>query len=334
MKRLRDLGERWVTKYVSSTLGRLPGSLLPVGDDAADLLLSGRLLVSVDMMVQETDVPEGMAWRDVGYRAVTGSTSDIAAKGGAPRAYLVSLALPAEMTEEEFRELWSGVIEASELYGGVVLGGDTNAGDQVIIDVVCLAEASERPVSRSGARRGDIVAVTGLFGAEAAGLHAMINGVDGELARRAVARMVRPVARVREGRALSRFSSASIDSSDGLAESLYLLAESSGVGFRIDSPPVDPLAEEYSEEFGVDLFDLVFYGGEEYELVVTLSPDDWDEARKNVEDVGGRLIEVGRVTGDVGVVEVLWNGEYVRLSRRGYTHFSGSRRRPSRNLCL
>ncbi len=322
MKKLKDVGERWIVNYINSTLKKLPETVLPIGDDAVDLTASGKLLFSVDMMVQCTDIPSGMNWRDAGYRAVTGTTSDIASKGGKPIAYLISLALPPEMDVEDFKELWSGILEAVEMYQGVVVGGDTNTGSQVIIDVVCIAKASRRIIPRSGAKPGDIVAVTGLFGAYAAGLHALLNKVDNPLRDRVVERMIRPIARVREGCILADFASASIDSSDGLAESLYLLSEASNVGFRIDNPPVDPLAVEYAEETGVELFDLVFYGGEEYELVVTIPEEYWTTVSREVEKNGGKLIEIGYVISEPKVIEVFWNNQYTRLSRRGYLHFT------------
>ncbi|MEN2974058.1 MAG: thiamine-phosphate kinase [Candidatus Caldarchaeales archaeon] len=322
MKKLRDLGERSLIKYINSTLKRFPGSILPVGDDAVDMLIQGRFLVSVDMMVQSTDIPEGVGWRVVGYRAVTSTTSDIAAKGGRPKAYLISMALPPNMDEEDFKDLWSGILEAVEQYGGIVVGGDTNEGDQVLIDVICIGEVPGKLITRSGAKPGDIVAVTGLFGVEAAGLHALINKVKNDVSRRVVDKMLKPVARVREGEVLSKLATSSIDSSDGLAESLFLLGESSNVGFRIDNPPIDPLAEEYSRECRVDLLELVFFGGEEYELVVTISPENWDKACKDIEDLGGRLIKIGHVIDAPNIVEVLWNDEYIRLPRRGYAHFT------------
>ncbi len=322
MRKLKDVGERWIVNYINSTLKRLPETVLPIGDDAVDLTASGKLLLSVDMMVQCTDIPDGMSWRDVGYRAVTGTTSDIASKGGEPIAYLTSLALPPEMDVEDFKELWRGIMEAVEIYQGVVIGGDTNTGTQVIIDVVCIAKASGRTIPRSGAKPGDIVAVTGLFGAHAAGLHALLNKIDNPIRDRVVERMIRPIARVKEGRILASFASASIDSSDGLAESLYLLSEASNIGFRIDNPPIDPLAVEYAEKTGVELFDLIFYGGEEYELVVTIPKEQWTTAYREVEKSGGKLIEIGYVINEPKVIEVFWNNEYTRLSRRGYLHFT------------
>lgn len=319
MRTLRELGERWILQYVARRLNGLPGALLPPGDDAADMPFDGRLIISSDMMLQSTDIPQGMRFRDVGYKAVTAATSDAAAKGAKPLAYLISLALPPETTEEEFKELWRGFEEAVKLYGGGLAGGDTNMGGEVIIDVSCIA-SGENPVSRAGARPGDLLAVTGMFGAQAAGLHALLKGKNAESV---VKRFLRPVARVKEGVALAESNavSASMDSSDGLSETLHSLAEASCVGFLVEKPPVDELAREYAEENGLNLFDLVFNGGEEYELVVTIKPLMLEEAVKAVEEVGGRLEIIGRATEDVETVKAVWEGRIVDVPRRGYQHF-------------
>jgi len=323
LKKLKDVGERWITRYINSTLREKVEKLsrLSVGDDAIDIPSPQKILVAIDMMVEETDIPRGISWRDVGYRAVTSTTSDIAAKGGKPIAYLVSLGLPPNMLLQDFEELWKGIIEAAEIYGGVVVGGDTNTSSKVIIDVVCIAEPPQRLVSRSGARVGDIVAVTGLFGSHSAGLHALLNNIEDDTAIKAIEKMLRPVARIKEGRVLSEYATSCIDSSDGLAESLYILSESSNIGFRVDHPPIDVIAEKYSEKHSVDLLDLVFYGGEEYELVVTIKPEVWEEACREIEEVGGRLIKIGHVIDEPGKIYVRWGGEFIELRKRGYTHF-------------
>ena len=323
MRTLRELGERWVLRYVARRLEGLPGALLPPGDDAADMLFEGRLVLSSDMMLESTDIPKGMGFRDVGYKAVTAATSDAAAKGAKPLAYLISLALPPETTEEEFKELWRGFEDAVKLYGGRLAGGDTNMGGEIIIDVSCIA-SSENPVSRAGAKPGDLLAVTGMFGAQAAGLHALLTENRGRNAETVVKRFLRPVARVKEGAALTRSNavSASMDSSDGLSETLYSLAEASRVGFLVEKPPVDEAAREYAEENGLNLFDLVFNGGEEYELVVTVKPSMLEEAVEAVEKVGGRLEVIGRATEDIETVKAIWEGRVVEVPRRGYQHFT------------
>jgi len=321
-KKLRDLGERRLVEWIVRRLEECEGASLPPGDDAADMLFRGRLLVSCDMLAASTDIPPGMDLRDAGFKAITSATSDIAAKGGKPIAYLVSLMLPPELSLESFEDLWEGFEEAAKLYGGRIVGGDLNSGREIVIDVICIGEA-ERTASRLGARPGDILAVTGEFGSQAAGLHALLAGrLEDPEARRVVERFSRPMARVREALELAKTSAvtASIDSSDGLAESLYQLSELNDVGFVVDDPPISAEAERYAEKFGVSLFDLVFYGGEEYELVLTLRPKLAGKAVEAVESVGGRLIPIGRVI-EEKLIKVRWADGWRVLERRGYQHF-------------
>ena len=321
-RRLRDLGERYILEYVIGRLEQLNGSLLPPGDDTVDMILNDRIIFSSDMLLESTDIPPGMSFRDAGYRAVTATTSDIAAKGGKPIAYLISLALPSKMFFDEFEELWSGIEEAARIYGGKVVGGDTNEGRELVIDVMCLARATN-PVPRIGMRPGDIVAVTGRFGAQAAGLHALLNNLRGEaVAEKVIKKFLRPRARVEEGIALAMSGAltASMDSSDGLSETLHTLMDLNGYGFRIDDPPIDDDARKYAERFDVDLFDLVFHGGEEYELIVTIKPKMLEDALRSVKSVGGSLIPIGRVI-EEKIIEVKWFGKYVTAERKGYEHF-------------
>ncbi|MEM3897104.1 MAG: thiamine-phosphate kinase [Nitrososphaerota archaeon] len=322
MRRLRDLGERWLLDWIRGRLDECEGASLPPGDDAADMLFEGRLIMSCDMLAKSTDIPEGMSLRDAGFKAVTAATSDVAAKGGAPVAYLISLMLPGDMLLEDFQELWAGLEEAAKLYGGRIVGGDLSSGDEIIIDVACIGKA-DRTISRIGARPGDILAVTGEFGSQAAGLHALLAGVRGDLlAERVIKSFSRPIARVREGVELARTgaASSSIDSSDGLARSLHELCRLNDVGFIIDEPPVSRDAKEYAARYGLDLFSLVFYGGEEYELVVTIKPLLFDAAREAVERAGGRLIAIGRASEDKAI-KVRWRGEWRILEDKGYQHF-------------
>lgn len=323
MKRLRDLGERMLLDWIRGKLGECEGASLPPGDDAADMLFEGRLVMSCDTLTESTDMPKGMSLKDVGFKAVTAATSDVAAKGGTPLAYLTSLMLPDDMLVEEFQELWAGLEEAAELYGGRIVGGDLSSGKEIIVDVTCIGKA-DRTISRIGARAGDILAVTGEFGSQAAGLHALLTGKRGDpLSEKVIKSFSRPVARVREGVELARTgaASSSIDSSDGLARSLHELSKLNDVGFIIDKPPVSRDAVEYAEKYGLDLFSLVFYGGEEYELVVTIKPALLDAAREEVERAGGRLITIGRASEDK-VIRVRWRDEWRILEDKGYQHFA------------
>jgi thiamine-monophosphate kinase len=131
-----------------------------------------------------------------------------------------------------------------------------------------------------------------------------------------------PNARLREGLALRGYDyvSASMDSSDGLAWSLHELGRMSRVGFVIDKLPVAPEVKEFALNNGLDAADLVFYGGEEYELVLTIKPDKWEEAKAVIEAVHGQLIPIGKATYDKSIILDL-DGKTRIIESRGWEHF-------------
>ncbi|MCS7117924.1 MAG: thiamine-phosphate kinase [Thaumarchaeota archaeon] len=318
--RLGEVGERGLLRYVIPRLRRV-GDYLWGGDDGVDFLSRGRLVLTGDMLVECTDVPHGMGFGDAGWKAITSSISDLAAKGASPLLCYVELGLRPDMTFEEFVELWSGLEEACGAYSVALVGGDTNEARELIVGVTAIGSA-DRPVPRRGAGEGQLVGVTGKFGRTAAGLHAVQHGVDDQRWRPLVSSFLRPVARVKEGLVLSRYARCMIDSSDGLAATLGELVELNGVGFLIDSPPTDPLALEYAEAFGLDPYRLVFEGGEEYELLFTFDPQDERVIREELADVGCELHVVGSVTGD-GKIRAIWNDREVEVRVRGWEHFVG-----------
>jgi thiamine-monophosphate kinase len=131
-----------------------------------------------------------------------------------------------------------------------------------------------------------------------------------------------PQAHLKEGLALSgsHAVTASIDSSDGLAWSLHELAKMSSVGFLVNSVPVAHEVKCFAEFNGLDALELALYGGEEYELVVTVKPKLWVDAEAAVEAVGGRLLPIGKVTRDKQVILEV-DGKKCPIEARGWEHF-------------
>ena len=177
---------------------------------------------------------------------------------------------------------------------------------------------------RGGAKCGDVVAVTGFFGKSAAGLRLLLDGCAAaeELREVLVGAVFMPHARLKEGLALasSGAASASIDSSDGLGWCLHELCKMSGVGFVINSVPVAEEVQRFAEFNGLDALDLALYGGEEYELVVTVKPKLWGDAEAAVEAVGGRLLPIGKAVRNKQVVLEL-DGKKRVVEARGWEHF-------------
>jgi len=233
--------------------------------------------------------------------------------------------LPRNFTQKDVEEIARGLNTGAQEYGAYVVGGDTSEASDLIVAISLFGTAKRKElILRSGAKAGDIVAVTGFFGKTAAGLRLLSDGHAASKGMREVLlrSVCMPNARLCEGLSLCRSGalSASIDSSDGLAWSLHELARISGVGFVIDNVPVADEVRRFAEFNGLDPFELALYGGEEYELVVTVKPKRWVDAERAVNSVGGHLILIGKATRDREVLLDV-NGEKSPIAYRGWEHF-------------
>ncbi|RJS68363.1 thiamine-phosphate kinase [Candidatus Bathyarchaeota archaeon] len=322
------LGEREIIEKIWGCLDKMPRMPVPFGDDVSAVELGdGKLVVlKTDMLVAETDVPPGMSLRQAARKAVVMNVSDFAAKGVKPIAMLVSLGLPKKLTaEENVEEIGRGLNAGAREYNAYIIGGDTNEASDIVISVSLFGIAKKDALMlRSEAKPEDLVAVTGGFGKTTAGLKILLDGLKApeKLRKILVNSVLMPYARLREGLALSRTRAvtASIDSSDGLAWSLHEIARASSVGFSITHLPIAKEAAEFARINNLDPLELTLYGGEEYELVLTIKPNLWEKAEKAVEKVGGKLIRIGRVTAEEQITLEI-NGEKHVVEPRGWEHF-------------
>ena len=295
-------------------------------DDAAVLGFpgGGPLVVSVDSVVEGVHVDLSICSPgDVGWKALMGALSDLAAVGASPVGALVALCLPGGSGQGDLAlGLMAGVAEASAAAGCPVVGGDVSEAGELAVTVTVLGttEAGGRPpVARAGARPGDVVLVTGPCGASAAGLRELRTGGSGGSGGSggeagdggSAAAYRRPVARLREG-ALARAAEAHgmIDVSDGLALDLHRMADASGVGFRLDMVPVAAGATE----------DDALGGGEDYELLVAIDEEAAGALGDAFVHAGlRRPVSIGSLVADAG--ERLLRGE--PLARLGWQHRVG-----------
>ena len=323
----RELGERKIIKLIQSHLSAMPNMPVPFGDDVSAVKIgAGRIAVlKTDMLVGKTDVPRGMSLWQAARKAVVMNVSDFAAKGVEPMAMLVSLGLPRNLIQKDVEEIARGLNTGAQEYGFYVVGGDTGEASDLIVAISLFGTAKRKAiVLRSGAKAGDIVAVTGFFGKTTAGLRLLKNGyaVSKGLREVLLNSVFMPKARLCEGLSLCRSGalSASIDSSDGLAWSLHELATMSGVGFVINSVPIAEEVSRFAEFNGLDSLELALYGGEEYELVVTIKSRRWDDAEMAVRATGGILLPIGQVTRKKQVLLEM-DGEKHLIKPLGWEHF-------------
>jgi thiamine-monophosphate kinase len=305
-----------------------------IGDDAAVLEHGGgELVFTTDLLVEGIHFERGSSSaRDLGAKAVTVNVSDVAAMGASPRYAIAAVAVPEDVEAAWVIELTGGMREACTEYALALVGGDTNRAGLIVLSVAVVGEvAPGRAVTRSRARAGDRIVVTGSLGAAAGGLAISKAGPDEAATalsepwgRELSEALARPVARVGESRILARSATAMMDLSDGLGIDLSRLCRASGVGARIElgKVPVADALEQGADALGVDALGLAVSGGEDYELVATMPRDAVEVARADLlEAFGTTLSDVGEIVEGAGVEAVRDDGSVTPLAAAGWDHF-------------
>jgi thiamine-monophosphate kinase len=313
-----------VIRTIVGAAGRVPRGYAKIGDDVAVIpSRSGKLVVKIDMLVENTDVPPGMSYRQAARKAVAMCVSDFAAKGVKPDSFMVSLGLKGGVTQVEVDELGEGLRDAEREWGVHLIGGDTNESGELVIDCAMVGFA-EKLVARRGASPGDVLVVTGKFGYPPAGLKILTAGAKAGSRFEASAKhsVLEPSPNLKLGLALAPYLTSAMDSSDGLARSIHTLSKESGVGFEVSSLPVGDGVEEFAKSNGLDVSRLVLEGGEEYVVVGTLKRSKLKEARAAAARAGGELLEIGTATPNRGKVLLKSGSETKPIRDVGWTHLS------------
>ena len=310
--------------------------LLGIGDDAAVLKpSSGKTLLTVDCLVEGIHFDFSFCEpEEIGAKAMAVNASDIVAMGGKPIAALISLGVSSAVSEETLERLYQGLADHSKTHSIDVVGGNiTSSPERVMISISLLGECSLEPVSRSGAKPGDVVFLSGPVGEAAAGL--FLLKTKGQEARTLFPKLtthyLTPKIAVDFVNVLNRVNKVSslIDISDGLSSELWHLAESSKVGFFIEEDKI-PVSQELSEaaaKFRQNLRNWQFSGGEDYELLGTIAPSDWPLLKKEAEAHGFILSEIGRVVPlERGLKLQDRSGKEIPLEATGWNHLSFSER--------
>jgi len=318
------LDEYDIIDLITKRFNRLPEGYAPIGDDVA-LIPPGKagegVVLKCDMLVARTDVPPGMTWEMASRKAVAMCVSDFAAKGVRPTAFMISLGLPRGTSEAKVVELASGLLEGSREWGVRLVGGDTGEADDLVVDCMMVGFA-KKIVTRGGARSGQYVVTTGTFGQTTAGLRILIDGAKAEprFRKAALSSVYMPSPRLGVGIALSGCLSSSMDSSDGLAISLYDICEMSGVGMKLTHLPLAEGLEEFASRNSSSAEELALYGGEEYEIVGTVEKARIGEARSKARVSGCELLVIGETVPKRTLKGVAFpDGR--KVLRKGWVHF-------------
>jgi thiamine-monophosphate kinase len=327
--------ERIRGKFVNQVASTVKG----IGDDAAVIDKGDDyLLVSTDMLLEGPHFDLGyVPLKHLGYKCVAVNVSDIAAMNGQPKQITIGLGLSNRFSVEAIDELYAGIEAACKNYEIDLVGGDmASSASGLVISITILGSVAKDKVAyRTGAKVNDIICVTGDLGAAYLGLqvlerekHVFATNPDVqpdlEKYEYLVGRQLKPEARmdiVYELADLNVTPTSMIDISDGLASELLHIATQSQVGIKIfeDKLPIDSQAFETSIEFKLDPATCALNGGEDYELLFTISPGDYEKL-KNHPDIHF----IGHIHDNKNQnVMVTKQETVVPLRAQGWNHFAG-----------
>lgn len=322
---IRHLTQQFTLKQKSSVVG--------VGDDAtvirpeyAQLVLTSDLLLEgVHFNLMYTPL------KHLGYKSVVVNLSDVYAMMAQPTQIIISIGVSNRFAVEHLEELYQGIALACDRYGIDMVGGDTTASmSGLTISITALGGTNREPVLRSGARQHDILCVSGDLGGAYMGLQILRRenklfqedpSLQPELDKYkyVVGRQLKPEARKDTIELLERHNlipTSMIDISDGLSSEALHLCDQSGTGCRIyqDKIPIDRETARVAEEIGMEPIIAALNGGEDYELLFTLSPSDYE---KIMNEPG--IFPVGHITSkDSGTMLVTSSGQEAELKAQGW----------------
>ena len=324
------LTKRFKSKQASTKLG--------IGDDAAVISISDTesMLVSTDFLIEGIHFNlMYMPLKHLGYKAVAVNVSDICAMNGKAEQITVSMAVSSKFPVEALEELYEGIHLACEAYGVDLVGGDTTASySGLTLSVTAIGRAETAKIAyRSGAKENDLLIASGDLGGAYVGLQVLerekqvfqanpeiqpdLDGHD-----YIVQRQLKPEARldiVQFLKELDVVPTSMIDISDGLASEVLHLCKSSKVGCRVydEKIPIDTQTSMTAIEFNLDPATCALNGGEDYELLFTISQSDWDKIKGNP-----HMTAIGNITdASEGAYLVGKSGSVIELRAQGWDHF-------------
>jgi thiamine-monophosphate kinase len=280
-----------------------------------------KIIAKTDTLVESTDIPSKMKLSDAARKSVVACVSDFAAKGVKPKYGMISINLPKTISRSKINEIVSGFKKACKEFDISIIGGDTNGGKEIVFNV-CLFGITDRIVTRKGSKKGDLIFVTGPFGYTSAGLSMLLGKKKGKevFVKKAIKSVINPKPKLDFGLKNKKYFSSSMDSSDGLSTTLNEMSKQSKNKFIINKIPVLKDLENYVEFYKLDLNNMVFNGGEEYEFIFTASPKHKKIIEKNAVLLKTKIIEIGYVTLGKGVY-IKKNNNFINLKDSGWKHF-------------
>ena len=312
--KIKDIGGEFALIKRIARKAKDKNVVVGIGDDAAVIKAGNKyLVVTTDTIVDDDHFSlKYFTPEQVGKKAIEINVSDISAIGGIPKYALVSLILPRDIDVEVIDKIYKGMRQACKKYSIDIIGGNTTHAKQLIIDIDMIGEVKKENLClRSQAKPGDFILVSGDLGSSTAGLHLFQKNIKGH--EKVKKKHLEPEAKFHKVKKILRYINAMIDVSDGLASEITRICEQSRTGAIIfcDNIPVKEETRNAAKALKENPLDYALFGGEDFELVFTVSEENLDKVR-------GFL--VGEIIKEKGIY-LYSNGKKQLLKKHGYDHF-------------
>jgi len=318
---MSKLSEKKIIKLFQNRLGNT--NFVP--EDVESFKIGKKYFVAkVDTLVESTDVPPGMKLEDVARKSIVSCVSDFAAKGVRPIFGIVSLTIPKRLSRSDIESLAKGFQRAAREFELKILGGDTNEGKELVINF-SLFGVSEKIVNRKGAKTNHVIITSGPFGYSGAGLSILLKNkkCSKKFGAKAKSAVFKPKCRLMFGLNNKNYFSSSMDSSDGLSTTLNEMSSQSKKKFVVTRMPSENDVFDFASSSRLNANDLIFNGGEEYEIVATANTSNLTRIKKYAKKHRIKLYEIGYVTKGSGVFYKK-DGKLIRIKDRGWQHLQKS----------
>ncbi len=330
---LKEIGEfGFIERFKPHFNDLLNGDIIGIGDDCAIIPANENedWVVTTDLLMEDVHfLRQSITPFQLGYKSLAVNLSDIAAMGGAPMASFLSIAIPKDLEVEYLDQFMEGYHELSKKYNTALLGGDTTKSlKHLAINVVVIGKCSKgKARKRSDAKVGDVICVTGNLGDSAGGLQLLLDGITrinshDEL----LTKHHQPEPQIKEGIFLAKENgvNAMMDISDGIASDLKHILKASGVSAKIEIQyiPISDQLNDVAQQNNWNALDMATSGGEDYELLLTISASEFDIVKRKFESQFNKsLIKIGTIESGDPVINWVNKGNEIQLTSSGFNHF-------------
>lgn len=329
-KKISQVGERSLIKFLLKKRDNLltdSDSIITKSyhDDAALMENTDKYTVlSSDMLIQHSHFPPKMTHYQMGKKIVTVNVSDIIANNAICSSILISMALPADMTLDEFDRLTDGILDKCQEYDVRLIGGDINENSEIILSGTAVGVVDDKVKLLSGVKKGDLIAVTGKLGSPAAGLDLIYNDMDipCDVKEKLINSILEPTLSMDTFKLLHKYSdmiTSMTDITDGLALELDTLREKNyNIGFNLNynNIPYDEYLVKIAKHNNRNILDYILHFGEEFELLLTLESNRYRKYREVFKD---KLFVIGKCD-DTGEITLNKDTETISILPKGYEH--------------